>query len=65
MIECVACLVAQTPLITVSLWCIFDDLSLFCKINFFNPPNLMASLVALVHSIINFVICLLETHLFK
>ena len=41
----------------------FDDLPLFCKINFFNPtphPNLMASLVALVHTIINFVIHLLK-----
>ena len=39
-----------------------DDLLLICKINFFNPSNLMASLVPLVHSILNFVICLLETH---
>ena len=40
----------------------FRDLSLFRKINFFNPPNLMGSLVPLLHSIINFMICLLETH---
>ena len=25
------------PLITISLSCVSDDLSLFCKINFFNP----------------------------
>ena len=40
----------------------FRDLSLFRKIIFFNPPNLMGSLVPLLHSIINFMICLLETH---
>ena len=40
----------------------FRDLSLFRKINFFNPPNLPGSLVPLLHSIINFMICLLETH---
>ena len=53
------------PLITISLWCVSGDLSLFCKINFFKPRplNLMASLVALVDSIINFVIRLLQTHL--
>ena len=46
-------------------------MSLFCKINFFKPnptplpPNLMTSLVPLVHSIINFVIRFSETHLIK
>ena len=66
MIECVTCLVAWTPL---SLQCVSDDV-IILQDQFFHPsppltPNLMASLVALVYSIINFMIHLLQTHLFR